>query len=389
MTRITVPAVRFRQNGYWIYLTSLKAANLQDFTQVARFRADLNPSDPQQGYQREPVPAKVKSVAKYLREQNRIMPTAIVMSAREGDSAVTFNESKREITLDSSKKLYIIDGQHRAGGFQYGIEERGWSELADLEVPVVIIQGLDKVEEMRQFRDINGNQKRVSTSLVNMILTQIESAQGEGAIPEKDRWKVVATHVINRLCADDESPWKDRIIMPNESRPSRAEIEENPELANKKTTSATSFYAATRPIYDYLKEHHDYLMGAIVESEADVVFVALVQFWQAVKELCPAAFESPADHVIQKTPGLFSLNMVCKALLAKMHSGRREWVKEEFKVMLSGGESITDAGFWRVGDPELGQGGEATKYGSMKGFSDLSKLILGDLEESSRVTARR
>ncbi|MBI4322819.1 MAG: DGQHR domain-containing protein [Candidatus Omnitrophica bacterium] len=389
MARITVPTVRFRQNGYWIYLTSLKAANLKDFTQVAHFRADRNPSDPQQGYQREPVPAKVKSVAKYLHEQNRIMPTAIVMSAREGHSAVDFDESRREITLDSGKRLYIIDGQHRAGGFRYGIEDREWTELADFEVPVVIVQGLDKTEEMRQFRDINGNQKRVSTSLVNMILTQIESAQGEDAIPEKDRWKVVATLVISRLCADDDSPWKDLIIMPNESRPSRAEVEEHPELANKRMTSATSFYAATRPIYEYLKEHHDYLMGATVESEAEVMYAVLVQFWQAVKELCPQAFETPADYVIQKTPGLFALNMVCKALLAKMHSARREWVKEQFKVMLDGAQSTTDAGFWKVGDPDVGDGGEAAKYGSMKGFSDLSKLILGDLEESPRAPAMR
>lgn len=390
MSKLSIPSVRFKQNGVWIYLTSLKATDLVEFTKVAHFKNGLNPADQAQGYQREPVPAKAKAVAKYLHEGLKIMPTAIVLSSREGESNVGYNETRKEITLDSSKKLYIIDGQHRTEGFRVGIE-KGWSELADVEMPVVIVQGLDKIEEMRQFRDINGNQKRVATGLVNMILTQIEAVNGEGSIDEKDRWKVIASHVINRLNSDENSPWKGLLIMPNESRPKRSEIEENPELLNTKIVSATSFYAAIRPIYDYLKAHHEYLLGSTIKEEAEALYGVLVEFWQAIKELCPDAFESPTEYVIQKTPGLFALNLVCKALLSQMHSGRREWVKAEFVKMLEDSEFITNAERWKVGDPEVDgdEGGEATKYGSMKGFSSLSKLIVDELDLAAKQPIRR
>ena len=107
------------------------------------------------------------------------MPTAILLSARTAPVVVSQNGT---ITLNSRKKLALVDGQHRTRGFEYAIREKGLTEYADFEIPVVIMQDMDKVGEMKQFKIVNGEQKSVRTDLVNMILAQLVEQEGEGAV---------------------------------------------------------------------------------------------------------------------------------------------------------------------------------------------------------------
>ena len=102
-------------------------------------------------------------------------------------------------------------------------------QLADYEVPVVIMQDIDKMEEMRQFATVNGTQISVCTDLVNMILTQLASQTGDESVKAGDHWKVVVSMVVRRLNADDDGPWYDtRIVMPDENSYTKPEIAENP-----------------------------------------------------------------------------------------------------------------------------------------------------------------
>ena len=89
-------------------------------------------------------------------------------------------------------------------------------------------------------------------------------------------------------------------------------------------------------------------------------------------------FKQPGKFVLQKTPGLFALHQVCKIVMGDMYKGRREWDRQNFKMMLEPSDELRGAEFW---DAKLGQ---AAAYGSMKGFADLASIILEGLSVSAR-----
>lgn len=376
MAHMCIKAICINQNGHRIFLSAMKAADLEGYTTIDRYRSDMPLLHPEQGYQRAEKAFRYRRIAKYLKRK-QLMPTAILMTSREFE--IQFDAGRSEITLDSERRLRIIDGQHRVGGFRYGIREKNMHELADFQVPVIIVEGLDKTVEMEQFATINGTQKAVRTDLVNMILAQVQS-QDDKAIPQRARWKVIVARIVEKLNDDPDSPWHNLIVMPNENAPRKKDIRYDPALANVKIVRAASFMTSLKPIYRYLEKHHLGAIGSDVEKVVEAVSQILTAFWSAVRELCPAAFDDPANHVIQKTPGLFSLHKICKDLLPIMHSSRRPWNRESFRIMLQGVKALSDADFWSV---DLNrETAEAAKYGSMKGFAELASVLWDQVETS-------
>lgn len=375
MPKTIVNVIPIRQDGNQLLLTALTAQELIKYTTIDRYDSNLPASDARQGYQRPEETARAKNVAKYVRTTNALLPTAILLNAR--NSNLGYDQEAGTVVLDSATPLQLVDGQHRVAGFSHAIEHMGETGLLDFEVPVVIMLGLSKVQEMQQFRTVNGTQKSVRTDLVNMILSHIAAAEGEDKIEAKDRWKLVVTRAIERLNEDQNSVWYDKIVMPDETAYSKKQIEVDPSLAGRKIVRATSFMTSLKRLYDYLREYGHIKESWDTESQADELARLINHYWHAVAELCPEPFASPEGYVIQKTPGVFSLHMVCRLLVRDMHTGRRQFVKEEFKFMmepaLEGPQEVLMEHFWRA------ENGTASAYGSMKGFTDLADMIAGEM----------
>ena len=162
--------------------------------------------------------------------------------------------------------LRIIDGQHRTEGLRYAIYEKGRQELAFLPVPVVIVEIDDRIVEMEQFKIINGTAKSVRTDLVNAILTAIAESHGDDAIPEKEHWKVVVTKVVDSLDRREDSPWMDRLLMPDEI---------GAKTAPHKVARATSAITSIRIVYEWLREF-GFLSGKDLGQQADYLGDILV-----------------------------------------------------------------------------------------------------------------
>jgi DGQHR domain-containing protein len=279
--------------------------------------------------------------------------------------------------LKSCNKLPLVDGQHRQKGFEYAINEKGLTQFADYEVPVVIMLDIDKLGEMRQFNTVNGTQKSVRTDLVNMILTQLAEQEGEDAVAEAEHWKVIVSHAIMRLNEDPGGPWFDRIILPGRNAYSKDEVADVPELRHLRTARATSFMTALKPVEQYASEH---ITGnPTLDERAGELFEVVDAFWRAVRSLNPECFDHADDYVMLKTPGIFSLHKLCRWAMQDLHRARRDWTEENFKEYLSGCEEISNPGFWRVQRSD-GTGGDAAKYGSMKGFAELAGLLYESLQ---------
>lgn len=374
---LTLPAIALRQNGYRIYLTGIKAEDLEDFTRIDHYDPALELDDPKQGYQRREETPRIKKLGNWLRRNVEgglgvLMPTAILTSTR--DAKIDYDAATARVTLHRAKPLYVVDGQHRKAGLRYAIHQKSLDSLRDFEMPLIIVEDLTREEEMEQFAVVNGTQKGVRTDLVNMILTQLAAAKGDDFIGEKDQWKVVVSRTVAALNDEMGGPWERRIVMPNEKAATRAESIDNPELRNRMLVRATSFMTSLRPIYEYLRQYFDN-RSLSSEERAQEMTQIVGAFWSAVRKLNPTAFENPADYVIQKTPGIFALHRMCARLLPMMHIARRNWDEANFYAMLEPCVDLGDPEYWNAAT------GEAAKYGSMKGFAELADLL-----EESRVS---
>jgi DGQHR domain-containing protein len=375
---LTLPAIELRQGGTRLLVTKMRAGDLADFTKVDHYVNSKSFDDANQGYQRPVEQPRVKKFANWLRREAEDggqvrMPTAVLLSARSTDVVLSPNGT---VTLKSRNKLPLIDGQHRSRGFEYAIDQKGLTEFADFEIPVVIMQDIDKVGEMKQFRTVNGEQKSVRTDLVNMILTQLVEREGEESVREAEHWKVVASHVVKRLNEDPNGPWFDRIVMPDQRTYSKEEQAENSELRHRRIARATSFITALKPIENYIS--HVQPGRQTIQEKAELLFNVVDAFWRAVRDMNPDCFDEANNYVMLKTPGIFALHRLCLHVMKDMYIGRREWTQDEFRFMLESCAELSNPSYWAVGSDE-GDRGDAAKYGSMKGFTELADLLYESL----------
>jgi DGQHR domain-containing protein len=378
MKTITIPALELRQNGTRLLITKMKAGDLLTFTKVDPYVTGKSFNDPSQGYQRPAEMPRIKKFANWLRKEEEEggsirVPSAILLSARGAEVVLSPNGT---ITLKSSNRLPLVDGQHRTEGFRYAIETKGMEELAEFEIPVVIMLDVDKVSEMRQFTVVNGTQKSVRTDLVNMILTQLSEHEGDEAVRGAEQWKVVVTHAVARLNGDSDGPWFDRIVMPDQSAYSKSEQETDPDRKHRRIVRATSFMTSLKPIESLLAEFFN--EGEDLKARSEKLFSVVDSFWRAVRGLMPDCFEEADHFVLQKTPGIFALHRLCLRVMKDMFTGHRAWDEKNFAEVLENCAELSNPSYWAVGSDE-GNRGDAAKYGSMKGFSELADLLYEDL----------
>ena len=366
---VSCPAVSAEQNGTRVFVGIMPAKDLISVTTVDHFDSSLPPDDPKQGYQRPPERSRITKIGSHLikailhgeSQGGGLFPTAVVLAARK---PLKFQNGR--LSIDGGK-LQVIDGQHRIAGLRYAIEEKLEADLEDFPIAFVAMELGDHIIEMNQFTIINGTAKSVRTDLVNSILTATAASRGDDAVADKDRWRVVVTKVVDRLDKDTESPWHGLILMPDETGSPKG-------AANGKIVRATSFMSSLKPVYSWLEETKFLEQCTGLEGEADKVYDVVAAFWHALRQVSPEVFAAPDDHVMQKTPGLFSLHKLLRYLLPVMFQGRQPWTKDNFVKFLESSPEITDAHFWHKDADRAGA------YGSMKGFEDLYELLRDSVE---------
>ena len=343
-----VPAIRFDQDGITLYVTSLPARVIADIGVVDTWNPDLPENDGEQGYQREVVQSHAKQIARFLLdpEHNRLMPTAATLCARRPleFTPVSHNgEAQSFGTLSLTPPIYIVDGQHRTAGFTLAAEED--EEIAAFERPVVIMEGVGKLEEIRQFQTINATAKRVRTDLADRLLKQL----GEFDEPSKS-WKAVAIEVSDVLNTTPKGPWVGRITMPNGNRG----------VATQRTMTESLKLVTT---------------GVLRPTDVTTIAGALNNFWGALRKLMPEAFENPRDYVLQKSVGVFAFNEVAAEVFLRCFADGRDFTQEKMYSLLRGTGEYVDPTFWL----SRSKGGTAPNYGGRGGFSALAHEIIAEL----------
>jgi len=130
-------------------------------------------------------------------------------------------------------------------------------------------------------------------------------------------------------------------------------------------------------VYDYAAMLN---MAGTIDERAVEIAAVVNEFWSALKERMPEAFERPNEYALFKSGGVGPMHLVLRDLMVKMHTGRRKYVKEEFLAMMEGSDLLGNAEFWQS-DNEDG----ARIYSGKANWPDLAKRIIRDLEEGAAV----
>jgi len=356
-----IKALRINQNGRFLFITALPAKELIEKGQIDQWKPEINESTLDidqligaQGYQRAPIRSHYTKVARYVySNKDALLPTAILVNCRE---KLPFEEDIPgsgfgTLDIEDKAKVFIVDGQHRIYGLRHAIDELGMNEIENFTLPVVIMNQVPKVEEMRHFFIVNSTQKKVRTDLAERLLRLISMKDPRVVTELKERgkdWKIRAVKIIEAIVNDPRSVWYKRIKRPNE--PARPEA----------VASEGSFSTSLRPV----------LISEFATNEEDNTVVSWINsFWSALKEMMPEAFEDPKKYVIQKTPGMYTLHMVFPFILyecAKAQDFSKDKIKE---ILKRDQDHFEDSGFWESG----GEG--AAHYNSVGAFRILASEI--------------
>jgi len=332
-------ALRFRQKRPDVNLYSA-VLPLKDL--LGRSLPDTYRHDNREGYQRPLTPSRLRQVSTYLREEEGVLPTSLLLCIRQPDHA-SFEAAGIEgggggepgvLTIPAGVRLWLVDGQHRLSGLERALTKDKAKWLADYPLPVTIVEGIDAYEEMRYFHVINTRQKGVPTDVVDRHLLAMREAEGAALLEregERNYLRARATKLCDLLNSDPASPWYGTIIMPGEKR--------RPHHLMRQHGMVSSLDPVVR----------DSFVKRLTDEEAGRL---LLNYWCAARERWQSAFEEPQAYVIQKALGAGALHQILPDILEVCRSAddfSQEKIADVFaEIGRSGGFWHSERGHYMV-----------------------------------------
>lgn len=256
MTTITKKAFSIGNENVELYLTVMKASEVFQVSKVSRVD-----EDPNVGYQRHLSEPRAKAIAEYLKAGN-LIPGAVILSSQE-NAIINFDNDELSIELIPNS-LFVIDGQHRLYGSKLSEQ--------DILLPVCIFKGLDHVNEVQYFIDINSTQKGVPKTL------RIELMK---FLAEDDSLDAIRARLFDELGSEVDSPLYGKLSPISSGRgklshvPFKDAIES---LLNKQPLSRLNFDDKKKLIVNFLFA----TQGVLEEMEGDDRRLTSAVFFQAI-----------------------------------------------------------------------------------------------------------
>ena len=289
--------LKISQANVDLYITVMNASDLWKFSKVDSWSESYNG-----GYQRPLHQNRINKAARYLLDEDGLFPTSILVNIR---GEVNYYPSNKISSIaefgilevpDSSLPFWIIDGQHRLAALFAASREN--EKFDNYAVPVSIFNFAFRYDEMRQFYIVNDRQKRIKTDLAQRHLFSTLSKEGESKLLEfepKDKILTAeSTRVVDFLRLHPDSPWHYMIQIPSQSK--------RGDNISTQTSMAKSIGYILRT---FSPEQRKKIM-----EEPKVLGLHLINYWNALKEICPEAFRSPKDYKLQKTFGCYVFHMI-------------------------------------------------------------------------------
>jgi DGQHR domain-containing protein len=356
-------AIRFIQNRHVFYSVVIPAAKLAEIAKVDVW----DPNNPTSGYQRLPSESRKREIGQYAIKPDSIMPVGGLLNARDSDGAdggkygskLKFEEEWKDGDISFGKltipnealPLYIVDMQHRIGGYEWAIHQEGGEKLEKFPLVATIADGLSKMEEVDQFDLINTTQKKIRTDLARRLKSiQVTDVDHMLALDKRGKlWEAKGPVIAEKLNTSN-GPWLGKILPPNKSKADQQTM----------VVRETSFVTSLKPILQT-----PYFIRQKEEAAAELIN----RYWIAIQKVWPEAFENPDAYVIQKSPGVFSLNELAPEVFEMVRDQGDITVNNIFKVVKSLSE-IGQSDYWETKNSD-----GAASYGNMQGFRFLASEL--------------
>lgn len=208
----------------------------------------------------------------------------------------------------SSDRIAIsrVDGNHR---LHYGGGQDGTTQPIDRDVSFCLALNLTVDEEIKLFRDINNNQRRMDTSHLDKIELRLS---GE----EKVRQTDPALYIANKLANDDDSPLN-KFVYQGGRRP-------------------PGTFIPLRTLHTGI----EYMLSRQTKLTAlggvDAQAVVIKNYFEAIRRWVPLAWENPKDYLVLRGAGLWGTCFLGADVIDRTLSQNKYEPSDMLEVLNSG-----------------------------------------------------
>ncbi|MFW2348801.1 DGQHR domain-containing protein [Qipengyuania sp.] len=347
-TKFTVPVVVSAVMGVRVARGYAPICDLADISKPDIYDAKHNPT----GTQRDLSPKHAKDAYEYVGTAKLGFFPEVFLSLRDANVAdlkVTNQErgfgmleiSTSSIHRSDEIKISRVDGNHRLH-FADGHEE-GFPRL-DTVVSFCIALDLTLDQEIKLFRDINNNQRRMNTSHLDNISLRLTSEQ---VIARRDPALYIASHLRD----DSDSPLRGAVYDGG-----RSDVTKFIPLRTLKTGLE---YMLSRPT-------------RLTSLDDPKIQTAVIKnYFSAVKEWQPEAWGSPKEYLMLRGAGLWGVCFLGASVIDRALGKGKYKPRDMLQILRSGRE-------W-----DWHKSGDFQGYSGRSGALQISNLITAELEDGS------
>ena len=372
---IEVEVIKFVQKEIKMYIGKMKVNDILRLYELDKFK-----EEELEGYQREQYEERTSELVEYLEKCPLAVMPALLVSLRN-TCFISQNGDFGTLKIPRRKgSLWIIDGQHRVGGFSKirdkfifskSIDPSLFSDLMDYEFPIVFIDSTAAAEEVQRkatqkmdgfssediertiFFIVNKTQKGISPSLKDALLYRIKTSGIQGlSLIEKEGWRIIGAEIGIALNCKEGSPLKDKINVSGKRE-------------TGKPIQLNSFVSSLAMLF----RDKDF-------SNLDIndKLCFLEAYWSSLKDLLPEAFDvrTEKEYMLLKALGVYSIHWLARDIFQSTAKQGLEFKRVEvLKEKLTPIKSFD----WGVKSSPL------SALGGMKGVSKAHDLLLATLNQ--------
>ncbi|MBN8816575.1 MAG: DGQHR domain-containing protein [Sphingomonas sp.] len=347
-SKITVPVVVATVMGLRVARGYARICDLADMSRPDIYDAVKNPT----GTQRDLSPKHARDAYEYVKEEDVGFFPEVFLALRD-PSAVSLKLTNTangfgalEVHISAIRnspdiKISRVDGNHR---LQFADGKSDGFPRLEKVVSFCLALEISKEQEIKLFRDINNNQRRMNTSHLDNIDLRLAGAQ---VIARRDP----ALYIARKLRDDNDSVLRGKVY-------------------DGGRTDVTKFIPLRT-----LKTGLEYMLSRPTRltslDDVDIQAAVIKNYFAALKAWEPEAWASPKDYLMLRGAGLWGVcflgaNVIDRAL------GRGKYKTSDMTAILRSGS-----------DWDWSKGGDFQGYSGRGGALKISDLVTGELEDSS------
>jgi DGQHR domain-containing protein len=334
---VEVKAIKLVQKSIEMYIGKIKVNDI-----LALYELDKFKDEELEGYQRERYEERTSELVEYLEKSPlAVMPALLVGLRRTNFTPI--DEDLGILKIERKKgSLWIIDGQHRVGGFDK-IQDRFlftkslgadlFSNLMDFELPVVFIDSTGAAQKIKpkEIKDniplsaediektiffiVNKTQRGISPSLKDALLYSIKTSGIDGlSMIDKEGWRIMGAQIGIALNCRETSPLCTKINISGKRN-------------SGKPLQLNSFVSSLEILFKD-KEFSN------LSAEDRIVF--LETFWGAIRNLIPHILEPDQKmNVIGEEFGRRYASNIGAVRIEKSKNKRKIFIEAKYLLLSS------------------------------------------------------